>query len=488
VMLDGPSHSRRFVSRAHLGFARFALVAADLCALALANLAAHALLPAFDARTTGGAGLLPLSIMIILYAHAKLPYLQGQPDDVMSRRQSILAPALTVGFSIAIALSLNSAVHLIIRSYDPARVSVAFAAVWALSAGMTAAFFRLVGWFALVNLRGIKSLQTRVAIVGAGPIGTQLVQVINQHFTGHLRIVGIYDERMTRVPEEVEGFRVDSMAALVETARQNGIDKILVALPLSAEERLLALLQRLKTLPIDVALIPDNLGLRLMGNSDLSKQGLDRVLLNILHRPLSAEDLALKRAFDIFASAALLLLFAPIMLVIALAIIATSPGPVFFRQPRAGLYDNIIHVLKFRTMYVNQTDLHARQQTRRNDPRITKIGHFLRKTSIDELPQLINVLRGEMSLVGPRPHATGMQIDGRLCHEILREYAQRHRVKPGITGWAQVCGLRGAVDDPAVLTERIERDIYYIDNWSLWFDIKILLLTLPEMIRSRNAF
>jgi exopolysaccharide biosynthesis polyprenyl glycosylphosphotransferase len=203
---------------------------------------------------------------------------------------------------------------------------------------------------------------------------------------------------------------------------------------------------------------------------------------------MSALDQATKRLFDVVISLFLLICLAPVMIVAAFAIVLTSTGPVFFRQPRAGLYDDVIRVFKFRTMYADQADLLAQRQTQRNDPRITAVGKFLRKTSIDELPQLFNVLSGGMSLVGPRPHATGMQIDGRLCHEILREYAQRNRVKPGITGWAQVSGFRGAVEDATILGERIKHDIYYIDNWSLWFDIEILLKTLPEMLFSKSAY
>jgi lipopolysaccharide/colanic/teichoic acid biosynthesis glycosyltransferase len=139
-------------------------------------------------------------------------------------------------------------------------------------------------------------------------------------------------------------------------------------------------------------------------------------------------------------------------------------------------------------MYVERSDLEAREQTKRNDARVTRVGAWLRRLSIDELPQLFNVLAGEMSLVGPRPHALGMQVKDRLCDEIVREYAVRHRMRPGITGWAQVRGLRGAVDEPALLEARVNHDIYYIDNWSFFFDLRILVMTVVELIRPRNAF
>jgi exopolysaccharide biosynthesis polyprenyl glycosylphosphotransferase len=247
----------------------------------------------------------------------------------------------------------------------------------------------------------------------------------------------------------------------------------------------LDILRRLKTVPIDIALVPDIMSIKPETNGYGRRTPL---LLDVIHRPMSLPGRLAKRCIDLLFSAIILLLFAPIMLAAAIAIRLDSPGPIFFRQSRLGLSNEKIEILKFRTMHVAASDLEAREQTKRDDPRVTRIGKWLRLTSIDELPQLFNVLRGNMSLVGPRPHAVGMRVNDSLCQEISKEYAERHRVKPGITGWAQVCGLRGAVNDPEILRARIEHDIYYIDNWSILFDLKILILTIVVVIRTDNAY
>jgi len=168
-----------------------------------------------------------------------------------------------------------------------------------------------------------------------------------------------------------------------------------------------------------------------------------------------------------------LLLFAPLMLSIALAIKIDSRGPVLFRQRRHGFNHRIIDIFKFRTMTVTENGDHI-DQARKNDPRVTRVGKFLRRTSLDELPQLFNVLRGEMSLVGPRPHALA---HNQLYRDQLDRYASRHCVKPGMTGWAQINGLRGPTEDPEKMRLRVRMDLYYIENWSLWLDLKIIAAT-----------
>jgi lipopolysaccharide/colanic/teichoic acid biosynthesis glycosyltransferase len=173
---------------------------------------------------------------------------------------------------------------------------------------------------------------------------------------------------------------------------------------------------------------------------------------------------------------------------VAMAIKLDSPGPILFRQPRVGFNDQPFEVLKFRTMYAGVTDIVGERQAIRKDPRVTRIGAWLRRKSLDELPQLVNVLKGEMSLVGPRPHAHGTTVEGRLFHEAVSRYAARHRVKPGITGWAQVNGWRGETDVMLKLEERLRHDLYYVENWSVWLDFVILARTLLVPIRDRNAY
>ncbi|RBH45093.1 undecaprenyl-phosphate glucose phosphotransferase, partial [Pseudomonas sp. MWU13-2860] len=191
---------------------------------------------------------------------------------------------------------------------------------------------------------------------------------------------------------------------------------------------------------------------------------------------------------DVLLAAVALALAAPLMLLLALLIKLDSPGPVLFRQKRYGYNNRLIEVYKFRSMYVEQADADAEAQTTRRDPRVTRVGRFIRKTSLDELPQLLNVLGGSMSMVGPRPHATATKAAGVLFEDAVSEYTARHRVKPGITGWAQVNGYRGETDTLAKIERRVEYDLEYIENWSLWFDFYILIRTLPAVLSADAAY
>lgn len=195
-----------------------------------------------------------------------------------------------------------------------------------------------------------------------------------------------------------------------------------------------------------------------------------------------------KELVDFYVSVLLFIILAPVLLSIAATIRVTSPGPVLFRQQRYGLHQRPFTIFKFRTMYEVCEDPHAVQQTSRADPRVTPVGRLLRRTNLDELPQILNVLRGEMSLVGPRPHAIGMRTNGQASEDIVDEYSLRYSVKPGITGWAQINGSRGAMHNPDDLVERVEKDLYYIRHWSLLLDARILLLTLMRSFRDPNAY
>lgn len=210
--------------------------------------------------------------------------------------------------------------------------------------------------------------------------------------------------------------------------------------------------------------------------------------LCVIERPIYGWDLWWKRNEDIIIAASALVLLSPLMLLIALAIKLESPGPVIFRQNRAGFNGAIFEVFKFRSMFHCHADLNASRQTTRNDLRVTPVGRFIRRMSFDELPQLINVLQGTMSIVGPRPHALETKTEGRNLEELVEYYAARHRVKPGITGWAQVHGLRGELDQIEKLRRRVNYDLYYIENWSLWLDLTIILRTISLMFRDDHAY
>jgi exopolysaccharide biosynthesis polyprenyl glycosylphosphotransferase len=195
-----------------------------------------------------------------------------------------------------------------------------------------------------------------------------------------------------------------------------------------------------------------------------------------------------KNIEDRVLALAILMLAAPVMAVVALAVRLDSRGPILFRQRRYGFNNQLIEVYKFRSMYVDQSDATASRLVTRDDPRVTRVGRFIRKTSLDELPQLFNVLLGEMSLVGPRPHATQAKAGSSLYQDVVQGYLARHRVKPGITGWAQICGWRGETDTPEKIRNRVACDLYYIDNWSVRFDLYIILLTPFVLASGKNAY
>jgi undecaprenyl-phosphate galactose phosphotransferase/putative colanic acid biosynthesis UDP-glucose lipid carrier transferase len=264
--------------------------------------------------------------------------------------------------------------------------------------------------------------------------------------------------------------------------RNNDAKEVLLALSWTDRGRIELVRETLKGLPVSARLLPDS---QIRTLTNYVSSGHQRVLsLEIQRAPLNIAEQAVKRALDLLIGSVALIFFMPIMALTALAIKLDGSGSVFFLQNRKGFNGRHFVMIKFRTMTVQENGPTVTQATR-NDPRITKMGKLLRASSIDELPQLINVIRGEMSLVGPRPHA--------LAHDnyfenLLQDYAFRHHVKPGMTGWAQVNGLRGATPSVSQIARRVEMDLWYINNWSLWFDVQILIKTFFEVLRKRNAF
>jgi Undecaprenyl-phosphate glucose phosphotransferase len=264
--------------------------------------------------------------------------------------------------------------------------------------------------------------------------------------------------------------------------RNSNAKEVLLALPWNDLDRIDLVRDYIKTLPISARLLPD-CQIRTLTNYASSAQ--QRIVsLEIQRAPLSAAEQIVKRALDFVIGTLALIFFVPVMGFTALAIKLDGRGPVFFLQSRKGFNGRKFVMFKFRTMTVEENGDIVTQATR-NDPRVTKIGRLLRAASIDELPQLINVIRGEMSLVGPRPHAL---VHDNYFEKLLQDYAFRHHVKPGMTGWAQVNGLRGATPSVEQIAQRVEMDLWYINNWSLWFDIQILIKTFFEVLRKRNAF
>ncbi|RWN57026.1 undecaprenyl-phosphate glucose phosphotransferase [Mesorhizobium sp.] len=331
-------------------------------------------------------------------------------------------------------------------------------------------------------------MERRAVIVGGGTTAEVLIRSVEKQPYNDIRICGIFDDRGDkRSPPIVAGYpKLGTVSELIEFARIARIDMLIVSLPLTAETRVLQLLKKLWVLPVDIRLSAHSNALQFRPRA-YSYIG-SVPMLDIFDRPINDWDSVAKRAFDIVFSIIGIIVFSPVMLATAIAIKLDSKGPVLFHQKRHGFNNEIIEVYKFRSMYTDKADPTAKQTVTRNDPRVTRVGRFIRKTSIDELPQFFNSLFGSLSLVGPRPHAIAAQSHNLLYNEVVDGYFARHKVKPGVTGWAQINGWRGEMDTNEKIRMRTEYDLYYIENWSLLFDLRILFLTPIRLLNTENAY
>jgi Undecaprenyl-phosphate glucose phosphotransferase len=329
----------------------------------------------------------------------------------------------------------------------------------------------------------------RTVLVGGGSAADSLLQQLSEQLQADLQVLGIFDDRTDeRSPKVVAGFpKLGTVDDLIDFARRTRIDLIVFTLPITAEQRLLQMLRKLWVLPIDIRLAAH------MNKLQFRPQSYSYIgtvpLIDIFDKPIADWDLVLKYCFDKIVGSLCLLLLLPVMALIALAIKLETKGPVLFKQKRYGFNNEVIDVYKFRSMYVDALDFAAVKLVRRDDPRVTRVGRFIRKTSLDELPQLFNVVfKGNLSLVGPRPHAVYARAAERQYEEVVDGYFARHRVRPGMTGWAQIHGWRGLTDTPEKIQHRVECDLYYIENWSILLDLYILLATPFALLETENAF
>ncbi|RWO58686.1 undecaprenyl-phosphate glucose phosphotransferase [Mesorhizobium sp.] len=331
-------------------------------------------------------------------------------------------------------------------------------------------------------------MERRAVIVGGGTTAEVLIRSVEKQPYNDIRICGIFDDRGDkRSPPIVAGYpKLGTVSELIEFARIARIDMLIVSLPLTAESRVLQLLKKLWVLPVDIRLSAHSNALQFRPRA-YSYIG-SVPMLDIFDRPINDWDSVAKRAFDIVFSIIGIIVFSPVMLATAIAIKLDSKGPVLFHQKRHGFNNEIIEVYKFRSMYTDKADPTAKQTVTKNDPRVTRVGRFIRKTSIDELPQFFNSLFGSLSLIGPRPHAIAAQSHNLLYNEVVDGYFARHKVKPGVTGWAQINGWRGEMDTNEKIRMRTEYDLYYIENWSLLFDLRILFLTPIRLLNTENAY
>jgi Undecaprenyl-phosphate glucose phosphotransferase len=408
---------------------------------------------------------------------------RGRPSDLphtalITRQLRALVPATILA---AVAQGL---VFWILGWTDPILIRTPL--VWFVSATAALVVARSVGTVLLRHPAVERRFIRKLAVVGSDAHAFRIAERLAKESGKAFDVVGVFDDG-PRAPDQkpVRG----SIADLITLSRESTLHGIIVALPPAIddpENQISRLSWRLRAVLADVYIMPylvqgPDLALPVESLGPLSFMVLQR-------RPLTEWQILRKRMMDITLGLAAFVVLLPLLLVIACAIKLDSRGPILFRQPRLGFNNRQFTVFKFRSMYAHDADVMASRQTSRGDPRVTRVGKWLRRLSIDELPQLLNVLRGEMSLVGPRPHAPHTRAGGKLLDDALAEYVLRHQVKPGITGWAQVNGARGELVTTDDLRRRVAFDLQYIQRWSIRFDLKIMALTVLREVFSKNAF
>ncbi len=332
-------------------------------------------------------------------------------------------------------------------------------------------------------------LTRRTVIVGGGRAGESVIEELGRQKDSGVKIIGLFDDRGDeRSSADCAGQRkLGVVDDLLEFGRRTRVDLVIFSLPIAAESRILQMLKKLWVLPVDIRLAAHTNKLQFRPRS-YSYIG-NVPVLDVFDRPIADWDVVMKWLLDKLIGGIILLFALPVMAAVAIAIKLESRGPVLFKQKRYGFNNDLIEVYKFRSMYTDATDATASKLVTKDDPRVTRVGRIIRKTSLDELPQLINVvLRGNLSLVGPRPHAVNAKAESRLYDEAVDGYFARHRVKPGITGWAQINGWRGETDTHEKIQQRVEHDLYYIENWSVLFDLYILVRTPFALLKTENAY
>lgn len=463
-----------------------------------ARMAGDAVL-ALDVLCVAASSLLCHAVYNVLFLSGPFDFVQNAGVGLIAGILTALGLARSKSYEINQLLDFNGQIGRIVSCWALSALAlVAVAFTLKISAQFSRGWVLATFFVAPLVLLGERSLvagllarwmelgymRRNVAIVGAGPLCQRLcAHLASLGARSGVRVIGIFDDRRTRIVDKIEGYPVlGTVSDLFAFARNYRLDEIILALPWSAESRVATLVDQLSALPADIRICPDFVGLRFMSRP-YSRLG-DMTLLQAKSRPIKEWSLIVKTIQDYVIASAALVFTAPLMAAIGLAIVLDSPGPVFFKQRRRGFNQNTFRVWKFRTMHVMEDGAEVRQAVR-NDRRVTRVGRFLRRTSLDELPQLFNVLQGQMSIVGPRPHA----IEHDDYYEgLVARYASRHRVKPGITGWAQVNGYRGETETIDKMAKRVEYDLYYMENWSLALDLKIIVLTLFRGLWHRNAY
>jgi Undecaprenyl-phosphate glucose phosphotransferase len=343
---------------------------------------------------------------------------------------------------------------------------------------------RIFGYYVIKLMTKNKLFARNVIIVGSDRRAEMLIEKIESEDPKLNNIIGIFDDRIERTGPEVCGYPVlGNLDDLHRYIRNNKVDDVIITLPWSADDRLYKIARKLREFPVHIYLSSDLVGFRIPYKPS-TNHFIGVPMIEVVRTPFSDWMIFIKKVEDVIFSLIALTIFAPLMVIIAAAIWIESPGPVIFRQKRYGYNNKIFEIYKFRSMTHTPVPEGKTEQATKNDARVTRVGKFIRKTSLDELPQIFNVLDGSMSLVGPRPHAVDHNED---YAKVIDGYFARHRVKPGITGWAQINGFRGITDTVDKMESRVKYDVYYAENWSLFFDLKILIRTAFVGFINKNA-
>ena len=457
----------------------FAVASADALGVALAGI-----LTACIAKTVGDMTAASL-LCLCAVAFATVSLLHRQWSYSVSALRRLPAQVIKVLTStLTVFLALAGIAHIFELTTLPPDTVV----VWMLLASVVLCASRTGVATIVDRLSRAGRLVRRTVIVGGGKDAEDLIQTLTRDPSGHLQILGLFDDRAgDRAPVELGSIvKLGSFEGLDAFCRDEGVDLLIVTVPARAEDRLLAVLQKLFFLQVDIRVSALNSRLRL--NSSAYSYIGKVPMLAVMDKSLTDWDRVLKNIEDRVLGTLLLLVAAPVMALVALAVRLDSRGPVLFKQKRYGFNNELVEVYKFRSMFAEQSDATASKLVTKSDARVTRVGRFIRRTSLDELPQLFNVLLGDMSLVGPRPHATQAKAERDLYQDVVQEYFARHRVKPGVTGWAQISGWRGETDTHDKIQRRVEHDLYYIDNWSILFDLYIIAMTPFSLLSGKNAY
>jgi putative colanic acid biosysnthesis UDP-glucose lipid carrier transferase len=390
-------------------------------------------------------------------------------------KRVLQAWVLTWMFLVVLAFLLKSSEHF-------SRLTVS---LWAVLTPIGLFGYRLIIRLILGQLRATGWNKKRIVIIGAGVLGKRIATTLNEAKMFGYTPTAFYDDDPEKLASKVNNIPVlgNIEALLSEPHLEALYDEVYITLPLRAEERIKQILNTLSDSSITVKFVPNFFSFDLLHSHITDIGGIP--IVSVYESPLNSSGNAiLKRTEDILLSIIIVILISPLLIGIWSAIKLTSNGPAIFRQRRYGMNGEEITILKFRTMTVSEDDLIV-SQVKKNDARVTRLGAFLRRTSLDELPQFFNVIAGSMSIVGPRPHAC---IHNEQYRKLIPKYMLRHLVKPGITGWAQIHGWRGETDTLDKMEKRVEFDLHYIDNWSVWLDLKIILLTFIKGFINRNAY